>query len=313
MTYDTGVVTTMVATMFLVVCVGYVARKLNFLDNNVQKKLSDIIICIAQPFMIISSILSTEYSDEKLMEGFYIIAIGIAVHALTAVIAFVSALYLKGKNEEERTITEFGIIFANCGFLGIPLLRELFGDIGGFWAAFYVIVFNLVQWTYGMLVLGRGRSDIKMNIRKVLINYGTVPCMIGLALYLFRINLPAPIFGALNYVGSLCTPISMLIIGGTIATIPLKKLFTNYKVYIMAAVRLLVVPSVVIVISNIIGMKYEIVLFTAVMSSLPTAANVAMFGKKYDIASDYSSHAVGIITVLSAVTVPLIMRLVDII
>lgn len=306
--YDTSVVTSTVATMFLVVIVGYAARKLKFLDGGFQKKLSDIIICIAQPFLIVSSITSIEYSDEKLRQGLYIVVMGLIIHAVTAAIAFVSALYLKGRDEAARTITEFGILFANCGFLGIPVMKALFGDIGGFWVSFYIIVFNIVQWTYGMLILGRGRNDIKMNLRKVLVNYGTVPCLIGIVLYLLRVNIPTPIAGAMSYVGSLCTPVSMLIIGGTIATIPLKKLLTNVRVYIFCAVKLLIVPAIVILLARLFALSMEMTLVATVVSSLPTAANVAMFGEKYDIAPDYAAHAVGMVTLLSAATVPIMMK-----
>lgn len=306
MEIDTRVVTETVATMFLVICVGYAARKLNFLNESFQKKLSDLIICVAQPFLIINSIMNIEYSDEKLKEGVFILLIGVGVHAVTALIAFIAARGYKDK--DERAITEFGILFANCGFLGIPVLRALFGDTGGFWAAFYIIVFNIVQWTYGMTVLGRDRGDIKINLKSMLVNYGTIPCFIGIALFVLRVRLPSPVMGASYYIGSLCTPVSMLIVGGTIATIPPKKLISDKKIYYMGAVKLLLVPSVVIILSKLIGLSGEMIMFAAVMSALPTAANVVMFGERHNIAPGYASHAVGFITLLSAVTIPVIMK-----
>jgi predicted permease len=306
MALDINVVTNTVATMFLLLCVGYAARKLKFFDAELQKKLSDIIICIAQPFLIIYSVLSIDYSNEKLKQGFFIMAIGIGVHALTAAIAYIAAI--RHKNNNERAITEFGILFANCGFLGIPVLKALFGDVGGFWASFYIIIFNLVQWTYGMLILGRGRDNIKMNLKNVMVNYGTIPCLIGITLFLLRIRLPSPVMNASNYIGSLCTPVSMLVIGGTIATIPFKKLFSNVKIYYLCAVKLFAVPFIVILVCKLIGLSSDMIMFAAVMSSLPTAANVAMFGEHYNIVPDFASHASGLATLLSAVTVPIMMK-----
>lgn len=307
MKLDTSVVTGTVATMFLVICVGYIAYKLKFFDGEFQKRMSNLIICIAQPFLIIHSIMNIEYTDKKLAEGFYILLIGVGVHAITAIIAFLTTRWYKNKNQQ--TITEFGILFANCGFLGIPVLKALFGDIGGFWAAFYIIIFNMIQWTYGMTILGRGHTGIKINLKNMLLNYGTVPCLIGIILFILRIKLPAPIMGASYYIGSLCTPISMLIVGGTIATIPIKRLVSSLKVYYMGAVKLMLVPVSVIVLCKVAGLSDDMIMFAAVMSALPTAANVAMFGERYDISPDYASHAVGMITLLSAVTIPVIMKL----
>lgn len=306
MELDTSVVTNTVATMFLVICVGYMARKLKFFDGEFQKKLSNLIICIAQPFLIIHSIMNIEYSDAKLKEGFFILLIGVGIHAVTAAIAFMVTLCYK--NNDEHTITEFGILFANCGFLGIPVLKALFGDIGGFWAAFYIIIFNVIQWTYGMTILGRGRANIKINLKNMLVNYGTTPCLIGITLFILRVKLPSPFMGASYYIGSLCTPVSMLIVGGTIATIPIKRLVSNIKVYYMGAVKLFLVPVTIILLCKLIGLSNDMIMFAAVMSALPTAANVAMFGERYNISPDYASHTVGMITLLSAVSVPIMMK-----
>jgi predicted permease len=308
---DISVVTDTVATMFLLLCVGYAARKLKYFDGDLQKKLSNVIICIAQPFLIVYSILSIEYSDEKLKEGFFIMLIGIGIHALTAAIGYIAAI--KHKNNNERTITEFGILFANCGFMGIPVLKALFGNVGGFWASFYIIIFNLVQWTYGMLILSRSRDDIKMNFKNIFLNYGTVPCLTGIILFLLRVKLPLPIMSASNYIGSLCTPISMMIIGGTIATIAPKKLITDVKIYYLCIIKLIIVPVTVILLSKLIGLQSDMIMFTAVMSSLPTAANVVMFGERYNIAPAFASHASGLTTLLSALTVPLMMKFAQII
>ncbi len=311
MNYNIGVVTETVATMFLVICVGYIAGKFGFLSKETQKRLSDIIICIAQPFLIVSSIINIEYSKEKLNQGFFIIGIGVIIHAITAGIAFISVL--KIKNKDEKTITEFGLLFANCGFLGIPVLKALFGDIGGFWASFYIIVFNLIQWTYGMLLLGRGRSGIKMNFKKIIINYGTIPCAIGLVLFMINIKLPSPLLGAAGYIGSLCTPVSMLIIGGTIATIKPIKLITNLKVYYFCLIKLIIIPFIIISAAKLAGLEYNMILFASVMSGLPTAANVAMFAEKHEIAPDFAAHAVGMATLLSCLTLPAIIYITSII
>ncbi len=306
MELNTNVVTNTVATMFLVICVGYAARKLHFFDGEFQKKLSNLIICIAQPFLIIHSIMNIEYSDAKLREGFFILLVGIGVHTVTAAMAFIFTL--RFKNHDEHTIAEFGILFANCGFLGIPVLKALFGDIGGFWAAFYIIIFNIIQWTYGMTILGRGREYIKINLKNMIVNYGTIPCLIGITLFILKVKLPSPILGASYYIGSLCTPVSMLIVGGTIATIPFKRLISNMKVYYMGAVKLFLVPVTVILLCKIFGLSDDMIMFAAVMSALPTAANVVMFGERYYISPDFASHAVGMITLLSAVSIPVMMK-----
>lgn len=307
MTFDFSVLTDTVITMFLLLIIGYAARKLNYTDDKFSKGLSNFIICVAQPFMIISAVLGIEYSPENLKTGFFVMLLGLLIHALTAVAAF--AATFKFRNNDERRITEFSILFANCGFLGFPILKSMFGDIGVFWGSFFVIMYNIVTWTYGMYILGRARSQIKMSFVKMILNYGTTPCIIGIVLFLLRVKLPSPVMSAMNYMGSLCTPLSMIIIGGLLATIPFGRLFTNLKVYYVCVIRLFVITAVITLTAKVCGLSSEFVLFSTVMSAVPTAANSAMFAERYDLMPEYGAHMVGMTTLLSAFTIPVMVTL----
>ena len=298
---------TAVITMFILLLIGYFSRRLGFMDDKLSKGISTLIICVAQPFMIIGAIIAIPYSPENVKTGFLILLLGIAVHFITAVIAFFATFRMR--DNDQRRITKFSILFANCGFLGFPILRSVFGDIGVFWGSFYVIVYNIVSWTYGMYVLGRARSEIKMNFVKMFLNYGTTPCIIGLILFFLRVKFPAPVLSAFDYMGSLCTPLSMLIIGGLLATIPVHQLFTNIRIYYLCLIRLIVVPVTVTLLGRLIGLSLEFSIFTSILSAMPTAANSGMFAEKFDLKPVYAAHGVGMTTLFSAATVPLIVLL----
>jgi len=294
-----------VTTMFLLLIIGFIARKLGYMDEKLSKGISNLIICVAQPFMIIGSIIGIPYSDENIKSGLLILGISAIVHTIAAVVAFFATC--RFKDVDERRITEFGMIFANNGFLGFPILQAVFGDIGVFYGSFYIIVFNIVTWTYGMIVLGKARKQIKMNFKNMIINFGTTPCLIGIALFLLKVKFPEPLMEATNYMGSLCTPLSMLIIGGLLANIPWNKMFVNLKVYYQCLVRLIIVPLIVILVTRLLNLDYTFSLFAAILAAMPTAANTSMFAEKYDIKPEYSAHGVGMSTLFSAVTVPVMM------
>ncbi len=294
-----------VGTMFILLIIGYAARKLGYMDEKLSKGISNLIICVAQPFMIIGSIINIPFSIENVKSGLVVMLIATIVHVNAAIFAFLATF--KYKNVDERRITEFGMIFANNGFLGFPILEAVFGDIGLFYGSFYIIIFNIVTWTYGMFVLGRARPEIKMSFKNMFINFGTTPCIIGLVFFFLRIKFPQVVLDATDYMGSLCTPLSMLIIGGLLANIPFKKLFTNLKVYYLCVVRLIVCPLFVIIIMRVLNFNYTFSLFAAILAAMPTAANTSMFAEKYDILPEYSAHGVGMSTLFSAATVPLMM------
>jgi predicted permease len=303
--FDINILLGTVVTMFLILVVGFAARKLGFIDDNGSKFMSNLIIYIAQPFMLIGSVVSISYSVENLKTGAFIIGFGIIIHAVAAVIAYTATFRVK--NVDERRIMEYGMVFANCGFFGFPILQSMFSDLGLFQGSFYVIVFNLSSWTYGMVILSKARAAAKINLVKIFLNFGTTPCLIGLILFILRVKIPAPVTSLMTYLGSLCTPLSMLIVGGLLATIPFKTLFGKLKIYYVSFIRLIAVPLVVMLLCKLVGIDPAMAMFGTVMASLPTASNTVMFAEHFNLVPDTAAHAVGIATLLSSVTIPLVV------
>lgn len=300
-----------VITMFIMVAAGFVSRKLGWLDAHTSKALSGLVLKVFQPFLIVQSILGIEYSRENLISGMTVLGVSALSIGASAVAAVFFTAWIKDKNEHR--ITEFCIVYSNCAFLGFPLLRVIYGDIGVFWGAFYVIVFNVTCWTYGMVILHKANPAIKINFKKMLLNYGTVPCAIGLLFYVCRIQLPSPILDAASYLGSMCTPVSMLLIGAQLTRIPLKKIFTNPKIYYYCLVKQLVLPIMVTAMLMLLGFSPSMTALGALMTALPAASNSVMFAETYDMDSRYGAHLVGLSTLFSTATIPIIMYAVKLI
>lgn len=309
---DISVVTSTVFTMFIVICIGFIAAKLNIISGDFSKKLSDLIIKICQPFLIISAVIKVEYTDENFKTGLMILILGIGVHIFSAIIAYFASIPLN-KNFDERTLSEFSMVFSNCGFMGFPILSAALGDIGLFWGAFYCVTFNLLEWTYGFVILSRKRSDIKPTLKKTIVNYGTIPCMIGFLLFMCRWSIfektvvGTCLTNAFEYMGSLCTPVSLLIIGAMLARIPVKKLVTSLPVLYTCLFKLIIIPLLTALLLALIGLSDDIVIFASIMAGLPTAANSVMIAEKYDFSSDHTAHIVAVSTLLSPLTIPVVI------
>lgn len=308
---DIKIVTDSVLTLLFMVVVGYAIRRLNIIDDKISKNLSTLVIVVGQPFMLIGALLKNEYSPELLKTGLFVTFLGLVVHTLLAVVShFAAKLW---RDAEESRILEFSLIFANCAFIGFPILEAAFGAKGLFYGSFYVISFNLFMWSYGMFVLGRVRREIKMSPLKMIVNYGTTPCLIGLALYVWQLKLPAFLLTGASYIGAICTPLSTFVIGSLLAAIPVKKIFGSGKVYLFCFLKLIVLPLIVAAAAKIVGLSNEFVVLSAIMSALPTAANTAMFAEIYDIKPKLAAHAVGMSSLLAPAAIPLILFVTDLI
>ena len=301
---------TIIATLFLLMACGYFARKVKIIDDVASKRLSTLIIKIGQPMMIVSALVSCEFSYENLKDGLIIVGLGMVLHILMAVMAF---FLCKGfKDLDERKITEFSLVFTNAGFIGFPIMEALFGPKGLFLASFYVISFHLFIWSWGIAILARGRKDIKLTVRKIFINLGSVPCLIGVLLYMMAIPfpdfaIPEFITKFMGYLSNLCTPISVLITGALLATRTPRQIFGSGKIYYFSAMKLMVIPLVVCVIGKLIGLPHDMVLFATVEAALPAAASITMFSEMYGLNSGYASQTVGTSSLLSIGTLPLVL------
>ena len=306
-----------IATIFFLLVVGFILRKIGVIDDAASSRLSKLIINIAQPMLIIHSLTSQAYSNAQLKAGFKICLVGLLVHAVMSVIAYFACAKIKELNE--RKITEFSIVLGNCGFIGFPIFESLFGENGLFLGAFFIVSFHLTLWTWGIAILARKREDIKLTWKKVLINFGTIPCTIGILLFVLKgllqsrfasFDYPLFFYEGCRYLGSLCTPISILITGALIATKPLKKMFTSAKLYYLSAIKLIAIPILVCAIMSVLRFDYDTILFCTVAASMPSAAVSSMLAELHSISPSYASQGVGFTTLLSVGTMPFVLFLV---
>ena len=295
-----------VATIFFLLATGYVLRKIKIIDDTFSKGLSSLILKVAQPFMIINAIIKCEFSTENLKTGFVILALSIAMHAGMSLYAYL-ALF-KYKNMDERKISEFSIIFSNCGFVGIPIAESLFGPIGGFWCAFYCVGFQIFIWTWGIIILARKRDDIKINVKKIFINYGTVPSVIGIALFASTLAMPDFLVSFTGYLGSLCTPVSLLVTGALVAKCTPRELLANPKIYYTCLHKLLLLPFVTALVLSLFGLDETLVIFGTLMAAMPCASSVTMLCEMYSIKPRFAAIGVGASSVMSVATIPLCVK-----
>ena len=301
-----------VITMFVILVVGYVLGKKKVIDSVASKRFSQLIVAVAQPALIIASIISKPYTMETLKLALISLGLGFAVHLIMAAIAFFACIKISDLNE--RKVTEFAMVFGNIGFLGIPVMDSLFPENGAFVASFFIVSFNILLWVIGLGIIARQRDDIKLTAKNIFINKGTVPTLIGFVIFLIPAFFPAfelhsIASTSINYISSLCTPVSMLIIGALLSTRTFKQIFGSSKVYYLCLFKLIIIPLFFCFTLKILGFSDFWVLFITAISGMPAASATSMFAEIYDTAPGFSAQGVGTSTLISIATMPLLILL----
>ncbi len=297
-------VTEKIVILFMILLVGVYARKMKILDGSGTKTLSKLLLGVTSPLLIIHSF-QIVFTKEKFETGLKVLLLSVVIHTITSIIG--KLLYRKAKRAS-RSVYELALIFANCAFLGYPVLDIIMED-GIFYGAFYTLYFNVYIWTYGVYVINKYADENKAELKlsKIFVNPGTIACLAGILLFVFQVKLPGVIASSVEMGANMTFPLSMLIIGSLIATMDLKKIFTNISVYIYCFIKLIIMPLTAIGVCYLFKFGPALANMCVVMSAVPTATMVASFAEMYDADSGLAAECVGMSTLLSVATIPLVI------
>lgn len=293
---------TTVMILFLVIIIGYASRKSNIITKDLNSGLSNLLINITLPLLIISSF-HREFNSELMKKGSLIIVLGFAIHLFLFLLS--RLFFIKNEDYKQKVLT-FYCTFSNTGFMGFPILKSLYGDIGVFYAALFNISFNVLVWTLGVGIF-TGDKSLK-SLKKILLNRSFIAVIIGIFIFIFSIELPKSVWGAVDMVGHTTTPLSMIIIGSMLAEIKIRDIFSDFSIYYGSIIRLLIFPIILYFMLSIIGVEEEVRNICVILEAMPAAVTTAIIADKYEGDGLYASQSVFISTIICLLSIPIVIR-----
>lgn len=294
-------VSNQVLVLFILIAIGFICGKLKIINDKVSSGMSDIAIYFATPAVIISSFLRP---FDKSMFKNQLIAFGIAI-AFHIIAIAVSYIFVKNKDENICSVNRFCVIFSNAGFMALPLQKAILGDDGVFYGSAYVVIFNIVVWTFGLILMGK--KGTKITVKKLIFNPGVIGVTVGMILFLLNLYefVPTSVSGALSHVANLNTPIPMFVIGYYLSKDSLLSAVTDKRIYLSVFLRLILVPCLCLTFLYFLKPYYTISIASMVAVSAPIAAITTIFAAKFSKDTTLSAKAVSVSTLLSVLTIPM--------
>lgn len=283
-------------TMFLLAGVGYWLFRNGTITPEGNKVMGNLLIRISLPCVIVNSFI-VERTAERM--------IGLLASALgAAVILFISILCARIFFKKDP-VAHFAAAFSNPGFFGIPLILSSVGNDGVFYVATFIAFLNLLQWTYGVAVMTGKKGSL--TFKAVIKAPFMIAILVGLLLFFTGLPLPEVVTKTLHYIKELNTPLAMFAVGVFLAQTNIKKMFFRKSLYAISAVRLLVVPLIVLLLMCLVpnswyGMKLALLLAAA----CPVGSNVAIYAQLHGKDYPYAVETVVVSTLLSIATIPFI-------
>lgn len=290
--------------LFLLLILGFVLFKCHIFDEYTNKKILALIVNVASPMLIISSIAGVEGSNKSIV--FLMIGAGILMYIGFIILGkIINRIFPFPK--KDWPVYECMVVFANTGFMGYPVLLDVFGQEAVFYASLIHMAFNFFVYTYAIMCLTKGDdSEFKLNFKQLL-TPGIILIFVGIFIYLFDIQLPSVLMDTINSVGSLTAPLSMMMIGSSLAVYPIKDSFTDWRSYVFAFVRLMIVPFVTMIMCRLLHIDAYYANITIITNAMPVGSMVLMLATQYNANVKIVTRNIVVSTLLSVITIPIVV------
>lgn len=301
---------------------GYILRKKKMLDDGSLVSLSNILLYVCQPLIMIKAFAVNPVSPTYSLFINMLWAVLFSLLSMLFTFGLARLALIKEKNLRKRNVYSFAAIFSNCGFLGIPFIDMLTdGDgVSLLFIAVYNVAFNILIWTLGVYFMTGDKKSI--NIKKAFLNPSMIGSYIGLLLMfipqinIFNMSGLSTLSQIPIYFSCMTSVLSMFIAGIRLADLPVKSIFTDVNAYISAALRLIIAPVItfliMVFVDRFIYTIYSIGLWLAVLvaSAMSPASSVVAYAEAFDGDKASAARVFVLGTLLSIITVPAVVSLV---
>ena len=290
-----------IAQLFVAMAMGWLLVKLGKARSEDSRHLSVVALYLINPCVIITSY-QLDFSGDMVRSMLLSFGAAVLIHLLMLVLTALLRRPLHLSPVEQASV-----IYSNCVNLLIPVVSAILGKEWLLFTSMYMMVQIALLWSHCRMLLSGERT---ISLRNIFGNLNVISMLIGLALFLLHIRLPGLLSGAMESVGSMLGPISMVIIGMVLAAVV--RLPGIGKVI---ALRLVGYPLAVLCLLKFSGIASlvpggaDILLISLLAACAPSGTMVTQLAQVYGGDSEYAG-AVNVLSTLGCiVTMPLLVAL----
>lgn len=291
--------------LFIIVVLGYALCKLGYMGDKFDRKLAYLVIDVTAPALILSSAMGDQMPDHTLILP--LLGVGFVTYILLLIYGFFVPRFIT-KSHDEQGMVGFALMFANVGFIGYPIVASIFGPEAVFYAALLNMPNTFFIFTAGVMLV-KGEYSLRQFDPKVLVSPSMIAAFLAAVLVAFDVHTPGLIARPVTMVGNITVPAALMIIGSSMARLPLREIIGSIKVYVASFFRLAVVPLSIYFIFKYCGISDAINNINTVVIAMPVASFGTMFCMKYGRNPSLMTEMTFITTVGSILTIPLITML----
>ena len=302
-----GIVARMIDTqmlLFLYMLCGFVISRLNIIRDSNRSALVRLLMDVAMPMMVLNAF-NKPTTMEQVLSSLMVIVISLLGCVVTGLFGLV---LWRNQPDNKRKVLMYASMFSNSGNAGLPIINLVFGSTGVFYASMYLLPPRILQWTVGLGLFVKPEKG--GWVKNVLLNPMVVVVYIGLILMITGWQIPGVLGTAIANLGNMTSPLSMILIGATLARMDWRKLMDK-TVLLTSFLRLLAFPLLFAVLLKLAHADEMTMNICVILLAMPVASNTAAMAECYGGDYVFASACVSVSTLLSVITVPVITWLIQ--
>ena len=303
---DIMVLVNQLIQLFLLMGLGYFIYKIKIMDADFNKKLTNFVLKVTMPCMIIASVF--DVSEDRDFSKIYItFAVAIVMYLVLPIVGIVVAKIIRCK-PENTGIYVFMTIYSNISFMGFPVVESLLGTQALFYAAIFCLIFNITCFSIGVKVINYPqKAGSKTSAKDVFLHPGVWSALFAIVIYFINPTIPQVIAGPITSVGKLTSSLAMILMGAALAKVPAKQVINEVRPYVFLVIKQVIIPILVWPLLKLLIKDPTILGVTIINLTLPIANMVVMFAIEYDRNEELAAKNVFLSTLASIVLMPLVL------
>jgi len=284
---------------------GYLCIKVKWCGPGAVKTLTNIVVNIALPGLIIDSMM-VPFETEKLTHGLLSVVMVVLILAVCGLCGIFWSRILKPGDKQHQAVLQMALMYNNFMLVGVPIIEAALGTEGIFYTGLMGLpqratIFIFLPIVYGRVAEGEYHEEFHW---KMLLQIPTIAIALGMFLFITQIQLPTVVRDSLAELGGMVMPLGMMLAGMQLADVDLSEILRDKTVPIALFIKSMVNPLVILLLLSILDFPVILIQLGVIYAAVPAAAMTVVYAARYNMHPGYAGAVMCLTTLCSAVTLP---------
>lgn len=297
--------------IFLLISAGYVARWSGLIQREQMQGVGVFVMFFALPALVIRAL--TQHPLEEILQLNYMVAYG-----LGSLVVFGGGLLLSMKYQRQplnvSAMQALGMAAANSGFVGYPVAAMVIGSPAAVLLALNMVIETLIIIPAALILAemsSQQGASVWKTVKQTALSLAKNPVLVGLLVGIFLavtgLQIPVPLFKAIDMLANAAGPAALFVIGGALFGLQVKGMARDVGQIVIG--KLLIHPLVILIAFLLIpGIDPLYIVGAVLFSAAPMISIYPLLGQRYGLGG-VSAAAMLVATIASFFTLSLIIWL----